>query len=234
MNWWWILTLLISLRGEQRWRLEEGRFKVVFDGCINSSFDCGMTKWKITSKIHITQWIKTVIRHHKFDLSIYFMKLTLWNMGVATIINKTMFYKMLFCNIILISSTNFNNINSIFKQNSMWQFWNKRKQKRAYYPKILYKIYRPTVCIQRMILCIGVIITFVFHQSSTEKRTPTIFLLAVTLRDPISSSCNRNIQTMLAYNNQLNSEIIKLHASGLLYIKPFCSSDHILKILSLC
>ena len=36
MNWWWILTLRISLRGEQRWRLEEGRFKVVFDGCISA------------------------------------------------------------------------------------------------------------------------------------------------------------------------------------------------------
>ena len=35
VNWWWILTLRISWRGEQRWRLEEGRFKVVFDGCIN-------------------------------------------------------------------------------------------------------------------------------------------------------------------------------------------------------
>ena len=37
MKWWWILTLRISLRGEQRWRLEEGRFKVVFDGCIRGT-----------------------------------------------------------------------------------------------------------------------------------------------------------------------------------------------------
>ena len=36
VNWWWILTLRISWRGEQGWRLEEGRFKLVFDGCIRN------------------------------------------------------------------------------------------------------------------------------------------------------------------------------------------------------
>ena len=38
MNWWWILTLRFCWKGEQRWRLEVGRFKMVFDGCISALF----------------------------------------------------------------------------------------------------------------------------------------------------------------------------------------------------
>ena len=34
MNWWWILTLQFCWKGEQRWRLEVGRFKMAFDACI--------------------------------------------------------------------------------------------------------------------------------------------------------------------------------------------------------
>ena len=36
MNWWWILTLWFCWKGEQRWRLEVGRFKISFDACINT------------------------------------------------------------------------------------------------------------------------------------------------------------------------------------------------------
>ena len=34
VNWLWILTLQLPSSGKQRWRLEVGRFKLVFDGCI--------------------------------------------------------------------------------------------------------------------------------------------------------------------------------------------------------
>ena len=36
VNWWWILTQRFCWKGEQRWRLEVGRFKIPFDTCINS------------------------------------------------------------------------------------------------------------------------------------------------------------------------------------------------------
>ena len=35
VNWWRILTLRFCWKGEQRWRLEVGRFKMAFDACIN-------------------------------------------------------------------------------------------------------------------------------------------------------------------------------------------------------
>ena len=34
VNWWWILTYRFCWKGEQRWRLEVGRFKMPFDACI--------------------------------------------------------------------------------------------------------------------------------------------------------------------------------------------------------
>ena len=36
VNWWWILTQRFCWKGEQRWRLEVGRFKTSFDVCINT------------------------------------------------------------------------------------------------------------------------------------------------------------------------------------------------------
>ena len=35
VNWWWILTYRFCWKGEQRWRLEVGRFKMPFDACIS-------------------------------------------------------------------------------------------------------------------------------------------------------------------------------------------------------
>ena len=36
VNWWWILTWRFRWNGEQRWRLEVGRFKMPFDACIST------------------------------------------------------------------------------------------------------------------------------------------------------------------------------------------------------
>ena len=40
VNWWWILTLQFCWKGEQRWRLEVGRFKMPFDACIREKVFC--------------------------------------------------------------------------------------------------------------------------------------------------------------------------------------------------
>ena len=34
VNWWWMFTQRFCWKGEQRWRLEVGRFKMSFDACI--------------------------------------------------------------------------------------------------------------------------------------------------------------------------------------------------------
>ena len=36
VSWWWILTQRFCGKGEQRWRLELGRFKMPFDACISN------------------------------------------------------------------------------------------------------------------------------------------------------------------------------------------------------
>ena len=51
VNWWWILTLRFCWKGEQRWRLEVGRFKMPFDACIKKYNFCeyvkfGAISWK--------------------------------------------------------------------------------------------------------------------------------------------------------------------------------------------